>query len=57
MAFPSSITDIVATTLESRSKVIADNVTKNNAFLTFLKQSGNIKTVSGIFDPSGAFVR
>jgi len=47
MAFPSSITDIVATTLESRSKVIADNVTKNNAFLTFLKQSGNIKTVSG----------
>jgi len=47
MAFPSSITDIVATTLESRSKVIADNVTKHNAFLTFLKQSGNIKTVSG----------
>jgi hypothetical protein len=47
MAFPSSITDIVTATLESRSKVIADNVTKNNAFLSFLKSSGNVKTISG----------
>jgi hypothetical protein len=47
MSFPSSVTDIVTTTLESRSKVIADNVTKNNAFLSYLKKSGNIKTVSG----------
>jgi hypothetical protein len=46
MAFP-NVSDIVTTTLESRSKVIADNVTKNNAFLTYLKKSGNIKTVSG----------
>jgi hypothetical protein len=47
MSFPSSITDIVTSTLESRSKVIADNVTKNNAFLSFLKSSGNVKTISG----------
>lgn len=46
MAFP-NVTDIVTTTLESRSKVIADNVTKNNALLSYLKKSGNIKTVSG----------
>ena len=46
MPFP-NVTDIVTTTLESRSKVIADNVTKNNAFLSYLKKSGNIKTVSG----------
>lgn len=47
MAFPSSITDIIATTIESRSKKIADNVTKNNALLARLKQRGNTKTVSG----------
>lgn len=46
MAFP-NVTDIVTTTLESRSKVIADNVTKNNALLTYLKKGGNIKTISG----------
>lgn len=46
MAFP-NVTDIVTATLESRSKVIADNVTKNNALLSYLKKSGNIKTVSG----------
>jgi hypothetical protein len=47
MAFPSSITDIIATTIESRTKKIADNVTKNNALLARLNQRGNIKTVSG----------
>src|SRR5512139_1592851 len=47
MAFPSSITDIIATTIESRSKKIADNVTKNNALLARLNQRGNIRTVSG----------
>jgi hypothetical protein len=46
MAFP-NVTDIVTTTLESRSKVIADNVTKNNALLAYLKKAGNVKTVSG----------
>lgn len=46
MSFP-NITDIVTTTIESRSKVIADNVTKNNALLKRLSQKGNIDPVSG----------
>lgn len=46
MAFP-NVTDIVATTIENRSKKLADNVTKNNALLTRLNQRGNIRTVSG----------
>jgi hypothetical protein len=46
VAFP-NISDIVATTIESRSKKIADNVTKNNALLTYVDKRGNIKTVSG----------
>lgn len=46
MAFP-NISDILATTIENRSKRIADNVTKNNALLSKLSMSGRIKTVSG----------
>ena len=46
MAFP-NISDILATTLENRSKKVADNVTKNNALLTKLTQRGKVKTVSG----------
>ena len=46
MSFP-NVTDIVATTIQSRSKQIADNVTKNNALLAKLNQRGNIKTISG----------
>jgi hypothetical protein len=46
MAFP-NVTDIVATTIESRSKKIADNVAKNNALLSRLNERGNIRTVSG----------
>ncbi len=48
MAFANSaITDIIATTIQSRTGIIADNVTKNNALLAKLKARGNIKTVSG----------
>lgn len=48
MAFANaSISDIIATTIQSRTKVIADNVTKNNALLDRLSKRGNIKTVSG----------
>jgi len=47
MAFPGSITDIVATTIQSRTRQIADNVTKNNALLARLSQRGQIKTFSG----------
>lgn len=46
MAFP-SVTDIVATTIESRSKKISDNVLNNNAGLAYIKASGNVKPVSG----------
>lgn len=46
MAFP-NITDIVATTIENRSRKIADNVTKNNALLKRLEQKGNVRTISG----------
>ena len=48
MAFANpNIGDIMATTLESRSKKIADNVTNNNAFLKRMSEKGNIRTVSG----------
>lgn len=46
MAFP-NVSDIVATTIESRTLEIADNVTKNNALLSRLKDKGNIKPFSG----------
>lgn len=46
MAFP-NVTDIVATTIEKRSKKIQDNVTKNNALLTYIKDKGNVRPFSG----------
>lgn len=46
MAFP-NVSDMVATTIESRSGEIADNVTKNNALLAKLSKRGNIRTISG----------
>lgn len=46
MAFP-NISDIITTTIESRSGKIADNVTKNNALLTFLSKRGNSRPISG----------
>jgi len=42
-----SISDVIATTIQNRSGIIADNVTKNNALLARLKQRGNIKKFSG----------
>ena len=48
MAFANSnISDILATTIESRTRKIADNVTNNNALLMKLKKNGRIKTFSG----------
>ena len=48
MAFANpSISDIMATTIESRTRTIADNVTNNNALLSRLKKKGKIKTFSG----------
>lgn len=46
MAFP-NVSDIVATTIESRSGEIADNVTLNNALLRKLDLRGNTRTFSG----------
>ena len=48
MAFPNTaVSDIIATTIQSRTGKIADNVTKNNALLARLKQRGNTRTFSG----------
>jgi hypothetical protein len=48
MAFANSaISDVVATTIQSRTGIVADNVTKNNAILLKLKENGNMKTFSG----------
>jgi hypothetical protein len=48
MAFAnSSVSDIIATTIQSRTRQIADNVTKNNALLARLNQRGNVKPFSG----------
>jgi hypothetical protein len=46
MAFP-NVSDIVATTIQSRSGTLADNVTKNNAALMKLSKRGNVRTFSG----------
>ena len=46
MASP-NLSEIVATTILSRTRQIADNVTENNGLLTALKAKGKIKTFSG----------
>jgi hypothetical protein len=43
----SAISDIIATTIQSRSGELADNVANNNALLRRLKQKGNVRPVSG----------
>lgn len=48
MAFANStITDIIATTIQSRSGELADNLTNNNALLRRLKSRGNVRPFSG----------
>lgn len=42
-----NVGDIITTTLKSRTRKLADNVTENNALLTRLNTKGKIKTVSG----------
>jgi hypothetical protein len=46
MAFP-NISDIIATTIEKRSRKVADNVTKNNALLMRMEQRGRARPFSG----------
>jgi hypothetical protein len=43
----SSFTDIITTTLDNRSKKVADNVTKHNAFFHRLQEKGAIKPANG----------
>jgi len=48
MAFANAaISDVIATTIQSRTGKIADNVTKNNAILYKLSEQGNIKPFGG----------
>lgn len=48
MAFANSaVSDIIATTIQSRSGELADNVTQNNPLLSFLAKRGNVRTFSG----------
>lgn len=48
MSFPNAnYTDIIATTIQNRSKKIADNVTKASALYAKLNQRGNVKPFSG----------
>lgn len=43
----SAYSDVLATTIESRSGTVADNITKNNALLTRLRERGRNKPFSG----------
>lgn len=48
MAFANStVSDIIATTIQNRSGELADNVTNNNAALRKLKAKGNVRPFSG----------
>ncbi len=42
-----AISDIIATTIESRSKSARDNLSNNNALLMRMKERGNIKKITG----------
>lgn len=42
-----AVDDIIATTIQSRSGVLADNLTNNVALLRYLKMKGNQRTFSG----------
>lgn len=46
MAFP-NVSDIVATTIESRNREIADNISNTNAILSAIKKTGGVKPISG----------
>ena len=46
MAVP-NLSEIVTTVIQSRTRKLADNVTRNNALLAQLSSKGRVKTVSG----------
>lgn len=47
MGANANYTDMLATTIENRSRKVADNVSNNNAILKRLEKRGNINTFSG----------
>lgn len=47
MATFANLSDIVTTTIQSRSGALADNVTNNNALLMKMRERGNVKPFSG----------
>jgi len=47
MASFANLSDIISTTIQSRSGTLADSVTENNALLAKLKERGNVKPFSG----------
>jgi len=51
MVAPSTtFTEMVSTTLRNTSKEVVDNVSNNNALLSFLKKRGNIRTEDGGYE-------
>jgi uncharacterized Zn-binding protein involved in type VI secretion len=40
-------TDLIVTTMRNRSKDIQDNVTKNNALLSYIRKKGNLRKIDG----------
>jgi hypothetical protein len=47
MATFANVSDGIATTIQARSKSLADNVTRNNALLMKLQERGNVRPISG----------
>lgn len=47
MATFANLSDIISTTIQSRSGALADNVTNNNALLMKMRERGNVKPFSG----------
>lgn len=45
-----TFTEMVTTTLRKHYTEVTDNVSKNNALYTYIKEKGNIKTVSGGYE-------
>ena len=49
MAFANSaVSDIIATTIQSRSGELADDFTNNNALIRRLKRKGNVRPVTAV---------
>lgn len=47
MATFANLSDVISTTIQSRSASLADNTTKNNALLMKMRERGNVKPFSG----------